>query len=104
MDNKYLGLTPPMGWNSWNTFPRIYFYNTVSSFISGLTGSLAISELSPVPIAFPVIKEFTMLPRSIPRPSSSPDEACVVASVMSLTSFEVLPSPYISIIKINARI
>lgn len=20
MDNKYLGLTPPMGWNSWNTF------------------------------------------------------------------------------------
>lgn len=20
MDNKFLGLTPPMGWNSWNTF------------------------------------------------------------------------------------
>ena len=20
MENKYLGLTPPMGWNSWNTF------------------------------------------------------------------------------------
>ena len=20
MENKFLGLTPPMGWNSWNTF------------------------------------------------------------------------------------
>ena len=20
MQNQYLGLTPPMGWNSWNTF------------------------------------------------------------------------------------
>ena len=20
MQNKYLGITPPMGWNSWNTF------------------------------------------------------------------------------------
>ena len=20
MENKFLGITPPMGWNSWNTF------------------------------------------------------------------------------------
>ena len=37
MQNKYLAMTPPMGWNSWNTFT----WNINEELICGAADALA---------------------------------------------------------------
>lgn len=41
MQNKYLAMTPPMGWNSWNTFT----WNINEDLVCGAADALCASGL-----------------------------------------------------------
>lgn len=54
MQNKYLAMTPPMGWNSWNTFT----WNINEDLVCGAADALCASGLKDKGYEYVVIDGF----------------------------------------------